>query len=109
MIDYQEILTRVAFGMTTPADATWLTGCYDDMAMDIHVNDKALAEYAATVFARDKRIEELECQQQAREARIEELERQLDNARAGRARLVSEWDRRTKAVVDATLRKVEAL
>ena len=59
----------------------------EDQAFAIHVHEKTLAEYAATVCTMQKRIEE--------------LERQL--------RLADETlARRTRAVVDATLRKADA-
>ena len=59
-----------------------------DQAFTIHVHEKTLDEYAATVCTMQKRIEK--------------LERQLRHADATLAH-------RTQAVVDATLRKAEAL
>ena len=59
-----------------------------DQAFTIHVHEKTLDEYAVTVCTMQKRIEE--------------LERQLRHADEALAR-------RTQAVVDATLRKEDAL
>ena len=82
------IFERIESGVYVKSDSEQMALEIKDQAFTIHVNERTLAEYAATVLTRDKRIEE--------------LERQLRHANETLAH-------RTQAVVDATLRKVDAL
>ena len=69
----KSIFKRVVSGVYVKSDIEQmaleikdLEACIKDMAFTIHVNERTLAEYAATVLTRDKRIEALE-------ARLREL------------------------------------
>ena len=75
-----------AKGASQPETTAYYRDLCEQMALTIHVHEKALDEYAATVLTRDKRIAVLE-------ARLAEFE--------------TSFDRRTRQLRSATLERLQ--